>query len=583
MNDGQREAGATEAGGSTAQSIWSSIRFELFPQNPLSPFSSPSRRLRRNILVARTFLATILILFLLTISGAFTYLTKGNKHGPGYFSTSSIFSGRSRNLRASNCLCNCTNGSSNSSASSFPGTPTDGADRLRAGGAAEGLQTKDQKCSSSLPRSTPERPLIIAITPTYVRASQTVHFVRSSTVLRLVPPPVLWIVIESVEKTKDTADLLEQTAGRCIRVGAARKCSQIDYVHITAGRPHEKPSRTRGVYQRNAGLDYVQSRRLEGVIYFMDDDNNYSPELFEEIRKVTRVGAMPVGFLWSWTEALLTPGRDFRPFVERPLVTKIGVDANGKAIGKIFGWETFAWAARKQGKSARKFQSDMAGFSFRSELLWERTNLWTKRPDHPVRFQSVPGYIETNFLNKLVENPSDLLPLANNCQKVLVWHTKLECSRSEPYPRNWWLPQPPRDRFICPDKNATRLPAHYVVNQTRHELIDDPRVRRDGTNGTWFGYIGAEEGNDWKNSSRRAASALKSATAARNTADVTEKEPTGASQVSLGQDSVGQKHVNLVELLRKELSAASHKMDLQTDSQTKSLPVDTVESLSHNG
>ena len=57
----------------------------------------------------------------------------------------------------------------------------------------------------------------------------------------------------------------------------------------------------RGVLQRNAGLQWLRdtySSSLEGqdgVVYFADDDNTYSDELFREMRNTKTVSVWPVG------------------------------------------------------------------------------------------------------------------------------------------------------------------------------------------------------------------------------------------------------------------------------------------------
>lgn len=38
----------------------------------------------------------------------------------------------------------------------------------------------------------------------------------------------------------------------------------------------------RGVVHRNCALDYIQDRRLNGIMYFMDDDNTYMPQVPHE-------------------------------------------------------------------------------------------------------------------------------------------------------------------------------------------------------------------------------------------------------------------------------------------------------------
>lgn len=46
--------------------------------------------------------------------------------------------------------------------------------------------------------------------------------------------------------------------------------------------------KARGVEQRNAGLEWLRKNlneeyQLNGVVFFMDDDNTYSLQIFEEV------------------------------------------------------------------------------------------------------------------------------------------------------------------------------------------------------------------------------------------------------------------------------------------------------------
>ncbi len=83
-------------------------------------------------------------------------------------------------------------------------------------------------------------------------------------------------------------------------------------------------------------------------------------QLFQEIRKVKRVGVFPVGLLWSHEYQTLMPWRQTSPFVERALVR---TGANGEP--EVHGWETFEWALNAKVGEGRKFNIDMAGFAFK--------------------------------------------------------------------------------------------------------------------------------------------------------------------------------------------------------------------------
>ncbi|GMR35851.1 hypothetical protein PMAYCL1PPCAC_06046, partial [Pristionchus mayeri] len=102
-----------------------------------------------------------------------------------------------------------------------------------------------------------------------------------------------WIVVEDAESTsKSVNDILKR--------------SRVQYTHIAVATPsHNKLKPTdpnwllpRGVPQRNAALAYIRNNlgsSGSGVVFFGDDDNVYDWRLFDEMRRVRRVGVWPVG------------------------------------------------------------------------------------------------------------------------------------------------------------------------------------------------------------------------------------------------------------------------------------------------
>lgn len=312
----------------------------------------------------------------------------------------------------------------------------------------------------------PPKPLLILVTPTHNRAAQQLHMQKVVNVLRLLPPPILWVVVEAAEKTEETAEILNRSAGRCLVTGIATKCTTVNYVHIASGHPPDNPRFTRGVGQRNTALEYIESKRIKGIVYFMDDDNVYTPMLFEEFRKIQRkVGVLPVGLLWAKEYVATVPWRQASPAVERALV-----EPDETGAPKVYGWETFEWSLKAEPGKGRKYQLDMAGFAFNSELLWTPTDNVTGKPEHPLRFISKPAWIETLFLDKLVTGVHELEPLADNCQDVYIWHVKFESAPNEPYPKDWRLPQP---QNLVPDSDPIRGISRYVLANGERQKIKD--------------------------------------------------------------------------------------------------------------
>ena len=77
----------------------------------------------------------------------------------------------------------------------------------------------------------------------------------------------------------------------------------------------------RGVYQRNAAIKLLrdEKRGESGVVYFADDDNTYSSELFEAIRVTKGVSVLPVGLVGG-------------VMVERPRISEDGQKVSWKKL-----------------------------------------------------------------------------------------------------------------------------------------------------------------------------------------------------------------------------------------------------------
>uniref|UniRef100_A0A8C0BZD8 Galactosylgalactosylxylosylprotein 3-beta-glucuronosyltransferase n=1 Tax=Buteo japonicus TaxID=224669 RepID=A0A8C0BZD8_9AVES len=108
-----------------------------------------------------------------------------------------------------------------------------------------------------------------------------------------------------------------------------------------------------------------------------------------QMRTTRKVSVWPVG---------LVGGRRY----ERPVVE------NGKVVGWYTGW-----------RADRPFAIDMAGFAVSLQVILSHPKAVFKRRG------SQPGMQESDFL-KQITTVEELEPKANNCTKVLVWHTRTE-------------------------------------------------------------------------------------------------------------------------------------------------------------
>ncbi|GAB2269557.1 Probable beta-1,4-xylosyltransferase irx9h [Dionaea muscipula] len=244
------------------------------------------------------------------------------------------------------------------------------------------------------------RKLLIVVTPTYNRALQAYYLNRLGQALKLVNPPLLWIVVEMNAQSAETAEILRNMG--------------VTYRHLVSSK-NLTNIKDRGVHQRNAALQHIELHKLDGIVYFADDDNVYTLELFERMRAISRFGTWPV--------AMLAQSKS-RTILEGPV-------CNGS---QVVGWHT-----NEKSKRLRRFHVDMSGFAFNSTILWD-SKRWKRPFVDPIRQLDTvkEGFQETTFIEQLVEDESQMESFPGRFQRIMNWHLHLGAEDAE-YPRGWLL------------------------------------------------------------------------------------------------------------------------------------------------
>lgn len=70
------------------------------------------------------------------------------------------------------------------------------------------------------------------------------------------------------------------------------------YRHLVCNR-NSTDVKDRGVHQRNTALEHIERHRLDGIVYFADDDNVYSLELFDALRDIRYLLCFSQLVYWS--------------------------------------------------------------------------------------------------------------------------------------------------------------------------------------------------------------------------------------------------------------------------------------------
>lgn len=234
---------------------------------------------------------------------------------------------------------------------------------------------------------------IYVVTPTYDRYVQIADLTRLSNTLILVPK-LHWIIVEdSNHKTTNVEKFILRLEGEFAFHSAT---------HLYTSTPPQyklKPGQPtwvypKGIWQRNRALEWLINNRDEldqdGIIYFADDDNTYDLKLFAEIRETRMISVWPVAFAGGL-------------LVEKPIVDRTN---RSKVVAFNSEW-----------RKDRPYPIDMAGFAISLKLYFSK---------HNVKFSAKGpiGFIESNFIGKLINSWDELEPRSNECRDVLVWHTQ---------------------------------------------------------------------------------------------------------------------------------------------------------------
>lgn len=145
----------------------------------------------------------------------------------------------------------------------------------------EGSSARGAEETASHPH---ERLLILVTTVQRDDRFQGPFLRRLAHTLRLVPPPLLWIVVQAREDAAATADMLRTTG--------------VMYRHLTFEENFTDPE-AEADHQRNVALSHVEYHRLTGIVHFAGASNVYDLQFFEDIRDVEYARFASLFFLIS--------------------------------------------------------------------------------------------------------------------------------------------------------------------------------------------------------------------------------------------------------------------------------------------
>lgn len=123
----------------------------------------------------------------------------------------------------------------------------------------------------SFPELKPRR-LIIIVTPTSTKLPfQSVVLTRLANTIKLVPQPLLWIVVEGQTDSSELSEKLRKTG--------------IMYRHLVS-KENFTDLEVELNHQRNLALKHIVHHRLSGIVHFAELSNVYDLEFFQQLRYI---------------------------------------------------------------------------------------------------------------------------------------------------------------------------------------------------------------------------------------------------------------------------------------------------------
>lgn len=133
-------------------------------------------------------------------------------------------------------------------------------------------ETEDENQVKVTPRG-----LVIVVTPVITKDRyKNVLLRRMANTLRLVPPPLLWIV---VEKHSDADENSSSTMLRKTGIMYRRIVFKENFTSLESELDH----------QRNLALRHIEHHKLSGIVHFAGLNNIYDLDFFDEIRDIEYV------------------------------------------------------------------------------------------------------------------------------------------------------------------------------------------------------------------------------------------------------------------------------------------------------
>ncbi|BAS83642.1 Os03g0287800 [Oryza sativa Japonica Group] len=232
------------------------------------------------------------------------------------------------------------------------------------------------------------QPLLVVVTTTESTPSaagqRAAALTRMAHTLRLVPPPLLWVVVEANPDVAATARLLRTTG--------------LMYRHLTYKDNFTVADAAAGKerhHQRNVALGHIEHHRLAGVVLFAGLGDTFDLRFFDQLRQIRTFGAWPVATMSQNERKVVVQG----PACSSSSVAGwFSMDLSNATSPVAVGGAGYGAAA------ARPRELDVHGFAFNSSVLWDPER-WGRYPTSEPDKSQVSSTPSPFTRTKLIREP----------------------------------------------------------------------------------------------------------------------------------------------------------------------------------
>ncbi|KAI9086289.1 hypothetical protein K1719_031743 [Acacia pycnantha] len=225
------------------------------------------------------------------------------------------------------------------------------------------------------------RRLIIIVTPTSTKLRfQGVYLRKLANTIKLVPPPLVWIVVEPQTESTEVSEILRKTG-----IMYRHLVSKENFNNLEAELNH----------QRNLALKHIEHHRLSGIVHFAGLSNVYDLEFFHHLRDIEMFG--------TWPMAMLKANRK-NVKMEGPVCDS----------SQVVGWHL---RSKNNETDMLSSQIRISSLAFNSSILWDPERWGRASPVQDPSQNSIKLVKQV-----ILEDESKLKGIPpDDCSKILLW------------------------------------------------------------------------------------------------------------------------------------------------------------------